>query len=321
MIYRDIYPTVLYAIKHVIDSIPKDVYKTELGARLEELNNQLSMYPYTLELPDEDLVGMYHMRFTSILNATIISSQSEVVKNLLLYANDLLNYLDDTILKTGKLHIVLATSNVGKLDDFKNFFKGSPFVIFCKNDLPRKLRDTVEDQDTFQKNATKKVRELASYLPKSLYALADDSGICVRALGGRPGVFSHRYASENPTEDENNALLLNQLGNSTDRYAYYVSVLALERGLLHCNDLTLKTNSSFPDNEVLCLEGVTEGNISYESRGINGFAYDKIFIPSSIRGNKLTMAELSERKRSKVLARNIALGKLKNSLSLLKLIK
>lgn len=310
MKYRKLLPTVLDAFKNIVDSLPNDVYKTELGERLELLYNQLKGYPLNLELPDEDLVGMYHMRFNSISKATVLSAYSEAVKNILFYSNDLLNYLDNTIISTGKPHIVLATGNKGKLKDFTDFLKNDGFVVFCVKDLLVNVPDTVEDQNTFQGNAMKKATELANYLPKSMYSLADDSGICVRALGGRPGVFSHRYASEDPTEEENNNLLLKEVGDAKDRYAYYLTILSLKRGQLHSNDFTINTNPLFTEDKIACFEGLTEGSIGYVSRGINGFAYDKIFIPEYHKGNTLTMSELPDKVRISLLARNRALAKL-----------
>lgn len=187
---------------------------------------------------------------------------------------------------------VVATTNQGKLKDFNEAFEhlGIRFVTVDKvlNEVP----EIVEDADTFKGNADLKVNGISKLLHDDAVVIADDSGICVHALNNRPGVLSHRYASENPTEEENNALLLKELEGQSNRSAHYTTVIALKLG-----------------KKIIHFTSMQTGAIAEAPRGDNGFAYDKVFIPD---GQTQTLAEMDDATRRTYLARYKALNELAN---------
>lgn len=155
--------------------------------------------------------------------------------------------------------LVLATTNSGKLRDFRLLFEGSGIAI----ELPAEhgvALDVEETGTTFADNALLKARAFAAALPGRA-VLADDSGLVVEALGGDPGVRSARYAGEPCDDHANNLLVLSRMQGVTDRRAAFVVVLALV----------------LPDGRELVVEGRCDGTISFEERGSNGFGYDAIF--------------------------------------------
>jgi XTP/dITP diphosphohydrolase len=155
--------------------------------------------------------------------------------------------------------VVLATSNAGKLRDFRLLFEGADIAIELPAAYGVEL-DVEETGETFTDNALLKARAFAARLPGRA-VLADDSGLVVEALGGEPGVRSARYAGEPCDDRANNRKVLEKMEGVNDRRAAFVVVLALV----------------MPDgSEVLC-EGRCEGTIAFEERGTNGFGYDAIF--------------------------------------------
>jgi len=152
------------------------------------------------------------------------------------------------------------------------------------------MPEVVEDQETFSGNALKKARALAALLPEDGLALADDSGICVDALDGAPGVFSARYAGEGASDEENLAKLLNEMDGVPEgnRGARFVCVLAVVS----------------PQGEERAFEGQIEGVILRERRGEGGFGYDPVFRPV---GRKRTTAEMSRSEKAVISHRGIAM--------------
>jgi len=188
------------------------------------------------------------------------------------------------------MQIVLATSNPHKVEEINAIMKdlGVEFV------LPPEGFDPVEDGKTFQENALIKAKE--ANILTGLPALADDSGLCVDALNGRPGIYSCRYA------DTPNARIEKLLDELKDvpvekRGAKFVCAMVLvdEKGEILFSE-----------------EGECFGKIGFESKGQNGFGYDPIFI---VEGSNFTMAELSEQEKNKISHRAIALNKLKTFFS------
>lgn len=157
------------------------------------------------------------------------------------------------------LRVVLATTNKGKLRDFRLLFDGSGIEIETPTDHGMAL-DVEETGVTFTENALLKARAFAAALPGRV-VLADDSGLIVEALGGEPGVRSARYAGESSDDHANNLLVLERLRGVDDRRAAFVVVLALV----------------LPDGREVLAEGRCEGTIAGEERGANGFGYDAIF--------------------------------------------
>jgi XTP/dITP diphosphohydrolase len=157
--------------------------------------------------------------------------------------------------------LVIGTTNAAKGRELRDLLEPYGFQVETLKEVGGAI-DVVEDGDTFAANARKKASEQARHL--KAWVLADDSGIEVDALRGRPGVYSARYAGESATDAENNAKLLEELGDlplekRTARYVCHVAV-ADPRGEIRaeCSD-------------------VCKGRIVYEPAGTNGFGYDPLF--------------------------------------------
>jgi XTP/dITP diphosphohydrolase len=184
--------------------------------------------------------------------------------------------------------LVLASSNPGKLREIRSLLQ---MDVIAQADLG--IADADEPHSTFLENALAKARHAsrAARLP----ALADDSGLCVEALGGEPGVHSAYYAGRDGTREQrdarNNERLLRELG--PDRAAYYVCVMVLLR---HADD-----------PRPLVAEGIWRGEIAQTPRGSNGFGYDPLFyLPELGR----TAAQLDAEHKNRISHRGIALQKL-----------
>ena len=154
--------------------------------------------------------------------------------------------------------IVLATGNKGKVKEFEGLLPGIAVRIIGLGDL-ESPPEVVEDGETFLDNALKKARTIAKYSGKP--ALADDSGLAVDALGGRPGVYSARYSGDDATDEKNIDKLLGELGDAEHRSARFVCFLALVT----------------PDGKETVVSGKCEGVILTEPRGSGGFGYDPVF--------------------------------------------
>lgn len=158
--------------------------------------------------------------------------------------------------------LLVASHNSGKVKEIKFLFEErgiKNIEIISASDL--NLPEPEETGKTFHENAALKARAAcdASGLP----SLADDSGLCVNALGGKPGIYSARWAGE--TKDFMVAMkkINDLLGDNPDRSAYFICVLAL----------------CFPNGEILYFEGRIDGTLLYPPRGENGFGYDSFFLP------------------------------------------
>ena len=169
--------------------------------------------------------------------------------------------------------VVLATGNPGKLRQFSELLGASGLALVRQSDFGIEPPD--ETGSTFLENSLLKARNAARLT--GLPAIADDSGIEVDALGGRPGLYSARYAGEGASDDQNLRKMLLELENvpPANRTARYRSVIVF---VVSADDAT-----------PLIGEGVWEGAIATAPRGMGGFGYDPIFIP---RGNSLTAAEM-----------------------------
>jgi XTP/dITP diphosphohydrolase len=157
--------------------------------------------------------------------------------------------------------LVVATGNKGKLREFGELLKGVVETILSPADFPG-FPEVEEDGDTFEANAIKKAMSAAVFTGKPV--LADDSGISVDYLGGRPGVYSARYAGEGAADADNNALLLQELAGvpAGQRGAAFHCVIAL------CH----------PDGSCQTFDGSLPGVILEEPRGAGGFGYDPLFL-------------------------------------------
>ncbi len=157
---------------------------------------------------------------------------------------------------TEKKTIIVATGNANKLREIAEIF---PDYHFISQKEAGFLGDVEETGKTFAENALLKAQAVASFL--NLPALADDSGICVDALGGAPGIYSARYAGEHGDDKKNRDLLLENLKEKTDRSAHFCSAIAL----------------CYPDGTHYIAEGKTYGKILFSEEGTGGFGYDCIF--------------------------------------------
>ncbi len=182
--------------------------------------------------------------------------------------------------------LVIASNNPGKLREFQGMLAPLGIEVLTQEQLG--IAEAEEPHCTFIENALAKARHVSriSRLP----ALADDSGICVTALGGAPGVLSARYAGEPKSDTRNNQKLLHAMQGVTDRRAHYYCVLVL----LHHAD----------DPQPLIAEGEWHGEIAFELRGDGGFGYDPLFWMPHL--NK-TSAELGRDEKAQISHRAQAL--------------
>ena len=196
------------------------------------------------------------------------------------------------------LTIVLATSNHGKLAELRALLADLPVQLRSAAEVLGEQPNIVEDGATFEDNALIKARTIAS--ATRTLALADDSGLEVDALGGRPGVRSARFAHERATDAENNAALLRELAEVEEgaRSARFRCVLALV--------------DPWQDSDVHIAKGSCEGSIARAPRGSGGFGYDPLFLVDG-QGGK-AMAELSEVEKNQVSHRGRAVQALRRIL-------
>lgn len=193
--------------------------------------------------------------------------------------------------------IVLATGNAGKLKELRTLLADQPFEILSQKDLD--VSDADETGLSFIENAILKARHAARLT--GLPALADDSGLCVDALGGAPGIYSARYAGMGVTDADNNRKLLETLRpyrGALPLAARFVCVLALVR---HADD-------PLP----LICQGEWEGEILDAPQGDQGFGYDPLFWVSS---DGMSSAELPRERKNMLSHRGQALVQLKGRIA------
>lgn len=187
------------------------------------------------------------------------------------------------------IKLVLASGNAGKIREIALLL--APLAIEVVPQASLGIDEAEEPHDTFVENALAKARHAA--LRSGLPALADDSGICVAALGGEPGVHSARYAGEPKSDARNNEKLLAALDGTADRRAHYCCVMVLMR--------------HGADPQPLIAEGEWHGEILRSPRGDGGFGYDPLFL---VPGLGLTGAELSLERKNAISHRGRALAQL-----------
>ncbi|MFZ1701519.1 MAG: RdgB/HAM1 family non-canonical purine NTP pyrophosphatase [Pyrinomonadaceae bacterium] len=177
--------------------------------------------------------------------------------------------------------ILLATNNEGKISELRDMLIGSPIIVASRADFPE-VDEVEETALTFAENARLKASGYARQT--GLVALADDSGLEVAALGGRPGVLSARYGGEGKSFDQKMRMLLGELAqiDGGDRQARFVSSIAI---------------SDVEGNILIESRGVCNGRITTEPRGLEGFGYDPLFIPD---GYENTFGELPSAVKAKI---------------------
>jgi len=188
--------------------------------------------------------------------------------------------------------LVLATKNRGKVSEFKDLFRAFDLEVKSLNDFGP-IPPVIEDGETFEDNAVKKAQFTAKVL--GLPAIADDSGLTVKALGGEPGVFSARYAGEGSTDEANNIKLLGAMKGIEQREAVFICILAI----------------AVPRGPALIYEGTCDGLITEEISGNQGFGYDPLFYYPPL--NK-TFAQMSAAEKNGVSHRGRAMAELKGEL-------
>ena len=184
------------------------------------------------------------------------------------------------------MEILFATHNKNKLFEVKNLLpKG--ITILSLEDINH-FKEVVEDKKTILENAVKKASEIYKITGRNCFA--DDTGLEVEELGGKPGVHSKRFAGRNADNMDNINKLLKLMKNKSNRKARFVTVISL-----------------IIDGKIKTFEGICNGEIAKEKKGDKGFGYDSVFIPT---GQKLTFAQMDVDKKNLLAHRAIAVKKL-----------
>lgn len=176
--------------------------------------------------------------------------------------------------------VFYATTNPGKINEVKMFFSFYQIEVLTPQDIRLSDKDEVvvkETEGDYKANALLKAEAWLPYCPRDCALIADDTGLEVEALGGKPGVRTSRFAGENCSPEENRALLLEKMKGVSNRTALFRCVL--------CCYVS-------PKEEPIIVEGTLKGKIAEEERGEGGFGYDPVFC---INGNALTLAVVKEK--------------------------
>ena len=189
-----------------------------------------------------------------------------------------------------QITIVLATTNQGKTEEIRDLLKDSPIIIKNLTDFGP-IPPVMENGSTFDENAYIKSSFTARVL--GIPAIADDSGLVVEALDGKPGVHSARYAGENATDEEKCQKLLKEMKGKENRNAAFECVISI----------------AVPGGPALTYEGKCKGTITKEPAGSNGFGYDPIFYYEAF---DKTFAQLTKEEKNEVSHRGKALKEIKN---------
>lgn len=186
------------------------------------------------------------------------------------------------------MKIVLASSNKHKVQEINDIVK-TKYGKECNIEfvLPPEGFDPIEDGKTFEENS--RIKAMAAWELTKSWALADDSGLCIKSLNGAPGLYSARYAE---TPQKRIERVLTEMKDKTDRTAEFVCAMTLIN----------------PQGEVaFACKGICKGSITQEPAGSNGFGYDPIFL---VEGRTTTMAELSEEEKNRISHRSQALNQI-----------
>ncbi|MCI5604647.1 MAG: XTP/dITP diphosphatase [Clostridia bacterium] len=190
------------------------------------------------------------------------------------------------------MKIIAATKNKGKIKEISNILGKLGFEVESQQDAGYDV-DVLETGDTFEKNALIKARAIAMLCDEPV--LADDSGLCIDALDGKPGVYSARYAGEDATDADKVNKILEELKSKKDRTARFVTSVAF----------------IFPNGKEITASGEVKGYITAEPLGENGFGYDPIFYSDEL---KKTFAQASDEEKNSVSHRGRALMALSKKL-------
>lgn len=188
------------------------------------------------------------------------------------------------------MKILISSRNKNKIREVREILSG--YEILTPDDVGS-FDEVEEDGSTFEENALKKAKEICEQT--GMITIADDSGLCVDALGGVPGIYSARFAGDEHNDDENIKKLLNLLENEENRSAKFVSAAAVY----------------FPDGRYFVVRGECEGTILREKQGSNGFGYDPVFYTEVY---KKSFAEISDDEKNSISHRKRAFDALKKKL-------
>jgi XTP/dITP diphosphohydrolase len=190
------------------------------------------------------------------------------------------------------MKIAIATQNPNKQAELSRILQ--PFGVSSVDIFTQEVEET---GGTFEENA--RLKALAGCRAKGFPCIGDDSGLCVDALNGEPGIFSARYAGEHGNDKANIEKLLKNMENiqENDRTAQFICVICC----------------IFPDGREIAVRGVCEGKIAYAPRGKGGFGYDPVFLPNEFSG-EVTMAQLNAAQKDEISHRGKALLLLRSEL-------
>ena len=188
------------------------------------------------------------------------------------------------------MKIFLATGNLNKIKEMEKILENvkNLEILTLKDGI--EIPEIIENKETFEDNSIKKAVEIAKYL--NMIVIADDSGLCARALGGAPGIYSARFAGEHKNDLDNNNKLIKELKNKEDRHAKFVSVITIAN----------------PRGNYKSFHGEICGEIIDNSLGENGFGYDPHFY---LRDYQMTIAQLPTDEKNRISHRAKALELLK----------
>ncbi len=186
--------------------------------------------------------------------------------------------------------LLVATHNQNKIKEIREILADLEVDLVTLSDLDE-TDEVIEDGDSFKANALLK----ASYFAQKyqMMCIADDSGLVIKSLEGRPGIYSARYANGN--DQDNNYKVLREMENIEDRSAYFICVIVL----------------SYPSGAYLSYEGRAKGEITYQQKGCSGFGYDPIFYSPVYKKN---FSELTTAQKNKISHRGQALRQFKENL-------
>lgn len=191
------------------------------------------------------------------------------------------------------MKIIIATHNKHKLQEMSRILSPMGYEVVTDLDLGIELSDVEENGETFLDNA--RIKAEAGCKESGLPCIADDSGLCVDALNGAPGVYSARYSGVHGDDDGNNRKLLSELSGvpTEKRTAHFACAICV----------------SFPDGSEVTATGKCEGYIGYEKKGTNGFGYDPLFMV----GDR-SLAEMTAQEKDAISHRGNALKELQKIL-------
>lgn len=187
------------------------------------------------------------------------------------------------------MNIIIATNNQGKVKEIKKFYKNLGINFLSLKDFPE-IKSIKEQFKTYEENAFQKARTISELT--GITALADDSGIEIDALDGKPGVFSARFGGTKISDKERNQKILSLMKNTPEglRKARFVCIIAIIK----------------PDGKHYIVKSICNGRITEEPRGKSGFGYDPIFL---IPKYNKTFAEMDSDLKNKISHRGKALKK------------